>query len=94
MTKMDRPPHPTDGGYRPTVTDEYAQQMRCWHERTFQSARARAGSGENSEYLGLTLEVPPEVMPITPLSDLLGTAVLAEVNIGGPRAGHGNRAAV
>ena len=56
--------------------------MRCWHERTYQSARARAGSGQGFEYLGLTLEVPPEVMPITPLSDLLGTAVLAEVNIG------------
>jgi release factor glutamine methyltransferase len=79
MTEMSGPAGATDTGYRPTVTDAYAAQVRRWHENTYQSAKAQAGSGHTFDYLGLTLEVPPEVMPITPLSDLLGTAVLAEV---------------
>jgi len=30
------------------------------------------------EYLGITLTVPPDVMPITPMSHHLGEAVLTE----------------
>jgi release factor glutamine methyltransferase len=69
-------------GYTPTVTDEQAEQIRRWHNDTYGAARVRAASTRTFEYLGLTLDVPPEVMPITPLSDLLGTAVLAEVKAG------------
>ena len=82
MTEMNRPTGSAGTGYRPTVSDEYAEQIRRWHEDTYQSAKARAGSGQTFKYLGLELEVPSEVMPITPLSDLLGTAVLAEVKAG------------
>lgn len=79
---MSRPSAEADTGYRPTVTAAYAEQIRRWHEETYQSAKAQAGSGQTFDYLGVTLEVPPEVMPITPLSDLLGAAVLAEVQAG------------
>jgi len=82
MTEMSRPSAAADTGYRPTVAAAYAEQIRRWHEKTYQSAKAQAGSGPTFDYLGLTLEVPPEVMPITPLSDLLGAAVLAEVQAG------------
>lgn len=75
---------PTGAGarYRPTVTEEYAEQIRRWHETAYRSARVEAGSGRTFDYLGLTLEVPAQVMPITPMSDLLGTTVLAEVRSG------------
>lgn len=43
---------------------------------------AKAGSGQTFDYLGLTLEVPAQVMPITPMPDLLGAAVLVEVRPG------------
>lgn len=76
---MSRSSAEADTGYRPTVTAAYAEQIRRWHEETYQSAKAQAGSGQTFDYLGVTLEVPSEVMPITPLSDLLGAAVLAEV---------------
>jgi release factor glutamine methyltransferase len=33
--------------------------------------------------LGLTIVVPPEVMPVTPVSHLLGEAVLAQVRTSG-----------
>jgi release factor glutamine methyltransferase len=72
----------TGAGYRPTVTEAYAEQIRRWHENAYRSAKAEAGSGQTFDYLGLTLEVPPQVMPITPMSDLLGAAVLAEVQPG------------
>jgi release factor glutamine methyltransferase len=47
--------------------------------------RGREGGGGSTQsftYLGLTLVVPPDVMPITGVSDLLGEAVLAEVREG------------
>ena len=72
---MNRPA----AGYRPTVSQAYAEQIRRWHEATYRSAKERAGAGQTFDYLGLKIEVPPDVMPITPLSDLLGQAVLDEV---------------
>jgi release factor glutamine methyltransferase len=75
-------PARTGTGYRPTVPEAYAEQIRRWHENAYQSARVEAGSGQTFEYLGLWLEVPPDVMPITPMSDLLGAAVLSEVRPG------------
>lgn len=82
MTESNHPPVTADTGYRPTVSDAYAEKIRRWHENAYRSARAEAGSGQTFHYLGLTLDVPPEVMPITAMSDLLGTAVLAEVRAG------------
>ena len=74
---MTSSPAAAESGYRPTVSRDYAQQIKHWHEQTYQRARIR---GESTyQYLGLTLEVPADVMPITPLSELLGTVVLNEV---------------
>lgn len=81
MGEDDRPATAPDG-YRPTVSPRYAEQIRRWHENAYRSAQTEAGTGQTFDYLGLTLHVPPEVMPITPVSELLGRAVLAEVRAG------------
>ena len=44
--------------------------------------RGDAANDQVFEYLGITLTVPPDVMPITPMSHHLGEAVLAEVHEG------------
>ncbi|MGW3604134.1 methyltransferase [Micromonospora sp. NPDC005161] len=82
MTDTSRPSATAEAGYQPTVTAAHAKQIHRWHEDAYQSLRAEAGAGQTFDYLGLTLHVPPEVMPITPVSDLLGEAVLAEVETG------------
>ncbi len=58
------------------------ERIRRWHESAYRQALAEAGSGQTFEYLGRTLVVPPQVMPITAVSHLLGEAVLAEVRDG------------
>ncbi|HEX7745013.1 MAG TPA: methyltransferase [Micromonosporaceae bacterium] len=69
--------------YVPTVSAEEAERIRTWHERAYEEARAQsAGTDQTFDYLGLTLIVPPQVMPITRVSHLLGEAVLAEVRPG------------
>ncbi|MEJ3745412.1 methyltransferase [Actinomycetes bacterium KLBMP 9797] len=69
--------------YTPTVSAADAERIRRWHENAYASARAEAGTqGQTFEYLGRTLVVPPDVQPINAMSDLLGTAVLAEVRPG------------
>src|SRR6266508_1994251 len=66
--------------YTPTVSDEYAERIRRWHENAYRMSRDEAGDGDQTlEYLGRTIVVPPQVMPITAVSQLLGEAVLAEV---------------
>lgn len=74
----------TDGGtgsegFEPTVTPDQADRIRRWHEATYQAAKSRATGTRVFSHLGLRLEVPPDVMPITPLSEMLGQAVLDEV---------------
>jgi release factor glutamine methyltransferase len=65
--------------YRPLVSEQYAEQIRRWHERSY-AASVEEGRGERVfEYLGRTLTVPPDVQPITRMSHLLGQAVLDEV---------------
>lgn len=64
----------------PAVSAERAAQIRRWHERAYREARAR--SEQTTTYLGLAVTVPPEVMPITPTSHLLGRAVLDHVQPG------------
>ena len=78
MSEMNSMDH-KHSHYRPTMEERYVDQIRRWHEQTYRSARERAVSSRTFSYLGLTLEVPPQVMPVTPLSSLLGKAVLEEV---------------
>jgi release factor glutamine methyltransferase len=69
--------------YVPTLSDEHVQQVRRWHERAYTEGRRAEGRGEQSfDYLGTKIVVPPEVMPVTPMSHLLGEAVLAEAGAG------------
>ena len=73
----------TGKGYRPELPPEEVERIRRWHENAYRSMRAEAGeTGQRFEYLGLTLDVPPEVMPIAGVADLFGNAVLAEVRDG------------
>lgn len=66
--------------YVPTVSAEYAELVRQWHERSY--ATAKRETAETVDYLGRTLVIPPDVMPITRMSHLLGEAVLAETDDG------------
>src|SRR5215510_2630395 len=66
----------------PTVSDEYVAQIRRWHEGAYARGRAETAEAQTFDYLGRVIVVPPEVMPITPVSHLLGQAVLDEVRPG------------
>lgn len=68
------------GGYEPSVSAERVEVLRRWHEDT--SASLHAQGAHDVAYLGLDLHVPPMVFPPTPVSDLLGRAVQAEVRSG------------
>lgn len=68
--------------YEPTISPEYVEQIRFWHERAYREGRAEGAAEQTFDYLGTTIVVPPEVMPITGFSHLLGEAVLAEVGEG------------
>lgn len=65
--------------YRPTVTPEYAERLRQWHEAAYAGMER---TERHVSYLGLELTVPPQVFAPTPMSDLLGNAVLAEAGPG------------
>lgn len=82
MTETDPPAKrpANSAGYTPMVTEEHAQRIRQWHENAYNTGKAEAGPGQTVTYLGRTLVIPPEVMPITSVSHLLGEAVLAEVH--------------
>jgi release factor glutamine methyltransferase len=75
------PGHGNDA-YVPTMPPEYVEQIHRWHERAYAEGVADAANDQVFEYLGITLTVPPDVMPITPMSHHLGEAVLAEVHEG------------
>ncbi|MGC2191663.1 MAG: methyltransferase [Candidatus Dormiibacterota bacterium] len=64
------------------VSEDHAEQIRRWHDAAYQVGRTEGRSERSFAYLGLTLLVPPEVMPITPVSHLLGEAVVTEVHPG------------
>ncbi|MET7932294.1 methyltransferase [Streptomyces sp. NPDC005322] len=64
--------------YRPTMSAEQAARIRQWHESAYRAAKAEGADGQTFDYLGRTIAVPPEVQPVTAMSDLLGEAVLAE----------------
>jgi release factor glutamine methyltransferase len=63
--------------YRPMMSDARAATLRRWHEAA--SAELHARGAHEASYLGLTLVIPEQVFPLTPMSDLLGRAVLGEV---------------
>ena len=68
--------------YVPTLSKEHVEQVRRWHERAYSEGRAEGRGEQSFEYLGTEIVVPPDVMPVTPMSHLLGAAVLAEVKTG------------
>ena len=73
-------PSQAQSGYQPLMSDEYAERVRAWHESALAAMKHEAGTGQDFDYLGLSLHVPPQVQPITGMSHLLGEAVLAEVH--------------
>lgn len=79
MTDVRMPPSSDASRYEPTISEEHAERIRQWHERAYSEGRAKAGSEQTFDYLGATIVVPSEVMPITPVSHLLGEAVRAAV---------------
>jgi release factor glutamine methyltransferase len=68
-----------DAEHRPMVSAAYVERIRQWHENAYQAGKSELRAGQTFEYLGRTIVVPPDVMPITGTSHLLGEAVLAEV---------------
>ncbi|GAA4913338.1 release factor glutamine methyltransferase [Stackebrandtia albiflava] len=70
----------TGSTHQPRMSPERAEWVLRWHEAGRDRAAER--TGETTEYLGRTFTVPPDVMPITPVSHVLGEAVLAEVRPG------------
>jgi release factor glutamine methyltransferase len=71
------PVEPESMRYDPTLSPEHVEQIRIWHDRAY-AEELDAGSVERTfDYLGASIVVPPEVMPITPMSHLLGDQVLA-----------------
>ena len=67
------------GRYRPLMSPQRVERIRRWHTGAYRELSARAGGDQTFSYLGLTLVVPPQVMPIVSMSHLLGEAVLSEV---------------
>jgi release factor glutamine methyltransferase len=69
-------------GYLPSLAAEDIEQITRWHERAYQEGLAARAADQTFEYLGTTIVVPADVMPLTPMSHLLGEAVLAETRPG------------
>jgi release factor glutamine methyltransferase len=68
--------------YIPTISSGEADRIRQWHERAYREGLTDAATDQHFDYLGLTVVVPPEVMPVSPMSHLLGDAVLREAREG------------
>lgn len=80
--RMPDPVVPSANGFEPTVSPEYADQIRRWHERAYDGGRASGVETQYFDYLDVAIEVPPDVMPITPMSHLLGEAIRSEARAG------------
>lgn len=63
------------------MSAEEIERLRAWHARAYEHGRAVA-EDQSLEYPGARFVVPPGVMPVTPVSHLLGDAVLSEVEAG------------
>lgn len=73
------PVDPEAGDYLPTLPVEEVEQIRIWHDRAYEE-ELEAGSVDRAfDYLGISIVVPPRVMPITPMSHLLGECILARI---------------
>jgi len=59
------------------MSADHAERIRQWHQKALNRNHGR--NETTVDYLDLRLTIPPTVMPITPVSRLLGEAVLAEV---------------
>src|SRR5437763_12421048 len=68
-----------DSPFTPTLPADHVAQITSWHERAYLEGRASAATDQTFVYLDTTIVVPADVMPITPMSHLLGEAVAAEV---------------
>jgi len=78
----DPSPETLGASYVPDLAEEEIDQIRRWHEQAYAQGRAEGLSSQSFDYLGLVVVVPPDVMPVTGVSQLLGEAVLAEVGPG------------
>jgi release factor glutamine methyltransferase len=79
----DAPAAEDDGSaYTPTLSEDHVEQIRLWHERAYREGRAEGAAEQTFDYLGMSIVVPPGVMPVTRMSHHLGEAVLAEVRVG------------
>jgi release factor glutamine methyltransferase len=76
------PVEPEEGEFQTTLAPDYVEQVRIWHDRAYAEALEAGSSEQTFDYLGVTIVVPPEVMPITPMSHLLGERVIDEVKAG------------
>jgi release factor glutamine methyltransferase len=61
---------------------DYVAQVRKWHDRAYAESLDEGAVERAFDYLGHVIVVPPEVMPITPMSHLLEEAVLGEARAG------------
>ncbi len=66
--------------YRPRLPADRVGRLRRWHEEA--SSELHALGDHDVDYLDLHLHVPEQVFPPTPVSDLLGRAVLAHAQAG------------
>jgi release factor glutamine methyltransferase len=70
---------PYSTGYVPELAPDEIERIRRWHEGAYQQGREDGQKTQTFDYLGLSIVVPPGVMPITGVSHMLGQAVLDEV---------------
>jgi release factor glutamine methyltransferase len=68
--------------HTPRMSPEAVERVRKWHEQSYLSARREGAREQTFDYLGRTIVVPPQVMPVSSVAGLLGEAVLAEVREG------------
>jgi release factor glutamine methyltransferase len=68
--------------HSPTMPEEFVAQIKKWHERAYAQGLSEGAAEQRFDYLGISLVVPPGVMPITGMSHLLGEAVLGEARDG------------
>ena len=66
--------------HTPTFPEDYVDRLRRWHEAAYEEMRQRGKVSVS--YLGRQFEVPEDVFAPTPMSDLLGRAVLDDVRAG------------
>lgn len=76
------PDDPGKSDYKPTLTPVQIEHIRAWHDRAYAEELEAGAADRTFRYLGISIVVPPQVMPITPMSHLLGERILAEVKAG------------